>query len=281
VRQDEANELVVSVEAERELDVLVTDPVESLEEVCVVSQLLDLAREYDSRMLTVRPSGERGRANHGWLDSRHTFSFADYHDPAHMGFRSLRVINEDRVQPGQGFGTHPHRDMEIVSYVLEGALEHRDSIGTGSIIRPGDVQRMSAGTGVTHSEYNASKVEPVHFLQIWLVPSERGIAPGYEQKAFAPDARRGRLRLVASSDGRDAGLTIHANASVYAGSFEAGESAELAIGAGRHAWVQVTRGKVRANGVDLESGDGAALSNEAAVRIEGVAGGEVLVFDLA
>jgi redox-sensitive bicupin YhaK (pirin superfamily) len=231
-------------------------------------------------MLTLRPSDQRGRANHGWLDSRHTFSFADYQDPAHMGFRSLRVINEDRVQAGQGFGTHPHRDMEIVSYVLEGALEHRDSMGTGSVIRPGDVQRMSAGTGVTHSEYNASKSELVHFLQIWLLPRERGIAPGYEQKAFPEDARRGRLRLVASPDGRDASLTIHSDAAIYAGSFDKGESAALPIATGRNAWVQVTRGQVRANGVDLGSGDGAALSNEAAIRIEGVAGGEVLVFDL-
>jgi redox-sensitive bicupin YhaK (pirin superfamily) len=197
-----------------------------------------------------------------------------------MGFRSLRVINEDRVQPGQGFGTHPHRDMEIVSYVLEGALEHRDSMGTGSVIRPGDVQRMSAGTGVTHSEYNASKRELVHFLQIWLLPRERGIAPGYEQKAFPEDARRGRLRLVASPDARDASLTIHSDAAIYAGSFDKSESAALPIATGRHAWVQVTRGQVRANGVDLKSGDGAALSNEAAIRIEGVAGGEVLVFDL-
>jgi hypothetical protein len=171
--------------------------------------------------------------------------------------------------------------MEIVSYVLEGALEHRDSMGTGSVIRPGDVQRMSAGTGVTHSEYNASKSELVHFLQIWLLPRERGIAPGYEQKAFPQDARRGRLRLVASPDGRDASLTIHSDAAIYAGSFDKGESAALPIATGRHAWVQVTRGQVRANGVDLESGDGAALSNEAAIRIEGVAGGEVLVFDLA
>jgi redox-sensitive bicupin YhaK (pirin superfamily) len=232
-------------------------------------------------MLTIRRSDQRGRANHGWLDSRHTFSFADYHDPAHMGFRSLRVINEDRVQPGKGFGTHPHRDMEIVSYVLEGALEHKDSMGTGSVIRPGDVQRMSAGTGVTHSEYNASKSEPVHFLQIWLMPRERGVAPGYEQKAFADDTRRGRLRLVASPDGREASLTLHADAAIYACSFDSGESAELAIGAGRHAWVQVTRGEVRVNGVELKSGDGAALSSEAAVRVEGVAGGEVLVFDLA
>jgi redox-sensitive bicupin YhaK (pirin superfamily) len=232
-------------------------------------------------MLTIRRSDQRGRANHGWLDSRHTFSFADYNDPAHMGFRSLRVINEDRVQPGKGFGTHPHRDMEIVSYVLEGALEHRDSMGTGSIIRPGDVQRMSAGTGVTHSEYNASKSEPVHFLQIWLMPRERGGAPGYEQKAFADDTRRGRLRLVAAPDGREASLTIHADAAIYAGSFDKGESAELPIGDSRYAWVQVTRGEVRVNGLDLKSGDGAALSSEAAVRIEGVADGEVLVFDLA
>ncbi len=231
-------------------------------------------------VLTLRPSDQRGRANHGWLDSRHTFSFGDFYDPAHMGFRTLRVINEDRVQPGQGFGTHPHRDMEIVSYVLEGALEHRDSMGTGSIIRPGDVQRMSAGTGVTHSEYNASKTEPVHFLQIWLMPSQKGIAPGYEQKAFPADTRRGRLRLVASPDGHDGSLTIHTDGAMYAGSFEAGESAELVLGAGRQAWVQATRGQVRVNGVALQTGDGAALSNEASVRVEGVDGGEVLVFDL-
>ena len=231
--------------------------------------------------MTIRPSEERGRANHGWLDSRHTFSFADYHDPSHMGFRALRVINEDRVQPGQGFGTHPHRDMEIVSYVLEGGLQHRDSMGTGSIIRPGDVQRMSAGTGVTHSEYNASKTEPVHFLQIWLVPRERGIAPSYEQKAFSTEQRRGGLRVVASPDGRDDSLTIHANASIYAGSFGASESAELPLGRGRHAWVQVTRGAVRVNGQELEAGDGASLSDEPAVHIEGIDTGEVLVFDLA
>jgi redox-sensitive bicupin YhaK (pirin superfamily) len=232
-------------------------------------------------MLTIRRSDERGRANHGWLDSRHTFSFADYSDPAHMGFRALRVINEDRVQPGQGFGTHPHRDMEIVSYVLEGALQHRDSMGTGSVIRPGDLQRMSAGTGVTHSEYNASKSEPVHFLQIWLNPGERGIAPSYEQKTFPPDDRRGRLRLVASPDGREGSVTLHTDALIHGGTFTEGESAGLALGPARHAWVQVTRGRVRVNGLDLASGDGAALSEEPAVRIEGIDAGEVLVFDLA
>jgi redox-sensitive bicupin YhaK (pirin superfamily) len=232
-------------------------------------------------MVKIRPAEERGRANHGWLDSRHTFSFADYHDPAQMGFRSLRVINEDRVKPGQGFGTHPHRDMEIVSYVLEGALQHRDSMGTGSIIRPGDVQRMSAGTGVTHSEYNASKSDPVHFLQIWLVPSERGIAPGYEQKAFKREAQKGRLQSVATPDGRDGSVTIHADAVLYAGSFDKGESGEVTLAPGRHAWVQVTQGQVRVNGHELKTGDGAALSDEPAVRVEGVDAGEVLVFDLA
>jgi redox-sensitive bicupin YhaK (pirin superfamily) len=235
-------------------------------------------------MITIRRANERGHANHGWLDSHHTFSFADYYDAAHMGFRALRVINEDRVLPGQGFGTHPHRDMEIVSYVLEGALEHRDSMGTGSVIRPGDVQRMSAGTGVTHSEYNASKSEVVHFLQIWLMPAERGLAPGYEQKAFAPAQLRGRLQTVASPDGRDGGLTIHADAVVAAGQFAGGQEAGLTLAPGRHAWVQVARGKVRVNGHDLLAGDGAALSEESAVNVNGLdgpEGGEVIVFDLA
>ena len=232
-------------------------------------------------MLTVRPAEARGHAAHGWLDSRHTFSFADYHDPEHMGFRSLRVINEDRVDPGQGFGTHPHRDMEIISYVLEGGLQHRDSMGTGSVIRPGEVQRMSAGTGVAHSEYNASKTDVVHFLQIWLVPSRRGIEPSYEQKAFPDAEKRGRFRVVASPDGRDGSLTIHADAVVYAGLFDGGESAQLPLRHGRHAWVHVARGAVRVNGRELKAGDGAALSDEGAVRVEGVDGGEVLVFDLA
>lgn len=232
-------------------------------------------------MMTIRHGSERGHAQHGWLDSHHTFSFADYYDPAHMGFRALRVINEDRVDPGEGFPPHPHRDMEIVSYVLEGALEHKDSMGTGSVIRPGDVQRMSAGTGVRHSEYNASKTELVHFLQIWIIPDARGIRPSYEQKRFPPEEKQGRLRVVASPDGRDGSVTLNADATLYAGLFGAGERADLALADGRHAWVHVARGKVRVNGRDLAAGDGAAISDERAVRVEGIDAGEVLVFDLA
>lgn len=232
-------------------------------------------------MMTLRPASERGHAQHGWLDSHHTFSFADYFDPDHMGFRALRVINEDRVEAGQGFGRHPHRDMEIVSYVLDGALEHKDSMGTGSTIRVGDVQRMSAGTGVSHSEFNASKSDLVHFLQIWLVPAERGIKPSYEQKSFSEAEKRGKLRVVASPDGRDGSVTIHTDAILYAGLFDAGESAKLALAKDRHAWIHVARGKVRVNGRDLAAGDGAAISDEATVHVEGVDGGEVLVFDLA
>ena len=232
-------------------------------------------------MMTIRHAHERGHANHGWLDSHHTFSFANYYDPRHMGFRALRVINEDRVEPAQGFGTHPHRDMEIISYVLEGGLAHKDSMGNGSTIRPGDVQRMSAGTGVTHSEFNASKSDLVHFLQIWLVPSERGLEPGYEQKTFTSEDKKGRLRVVASPDGRDGSVTIHTDAVLFAGLLGEGESAELSLAKGRHAWVHVARGKVRVNGRDLQAGDGAALSEEATVRVEGVDAGEVLVFDLA
>jgi quercetin 2,3-dioxygenase len=235
-------------------------------------------------MMNIRPANARGRANHGWLDSRHTFSFAEYYDPKHMGFRALRVINEDRVDGGEGFPRHPHRDMEIVSYVLEGGLTHKDSMGTGSTIRPGDVQRMSAGTGVAHSEYNASKVEPVHFLQIWLMPSERGIAPSYEQKTFTPEEKSGRLRVVASPSGAYGSVTLHTDATLYAGLFGAGQSARLELAPGRHAWVHVARGQARVNGQPLSAGDGAALSEEAAVVVEGVEGdepGEVLVFDLA
>jgi len=232
-------------------------------------------------MMTLRSSDERGHADHGWLDSFHTFSFADYYDPKHMGFRSLRVINEDRVTKGQGFGSHPHRDMEIISYVLEGQLEHRDSMGTGSVLRPGDVQRMSAGTGVVHSEFNPSKTEPVHFLQIWILPGKKGIAPSYEEKTFEPSEKRGHLRLVASPDGREGSLTVHADTVVYAGLFDTGEAGELTLESGRHAWVQVARGRVRVNGRELGAGDGAAISKETHVRIEGVEGGEVLVFDLA
>ncbi len=232
-------------------------------------------------MMTVRPAAQRGHADHGWLNSYHTFSFADYHDPAHMGFRQLRVINEDRVQPGRGFGTHPHRDMEIISYVLDGGLQHKDSMGTGSILRPGEVQRMSAGTGVTHSEYNASRTELVHFLQIWLLPSRRGLLPGYEQKAFPREEKDGRLRLVASPDGAGGSVTIHTDARLLAGLFEQGQSADHVLAPGRHAWVHVARGRVRVNGEELAAGDAAALSNEEKVHIEGIAGGEVLVFDLA
>jgi redox-sensitive bicupin YhaK (pirin superfamily) len=231
-------------------------------------------------MITIRPAGERGHAQHGWLDSHHTFSFADYHDPRHMGFRALRVINDDRVAPGQGFGTHPHRDMEIISYVLEGALEHRDSMGTGSVIRPGDVQRMSAGSGVTHSEFNSSASEPVHFLQIWIQPAARGVKPSYAQKNYAPAERQGRLRVVVSPDGRDGSLAMNSDTVVHAGLLDAGESAELALAPDRHAWVHVASGRVRVNGRELKEGDGAALSAEASLRLEGVDGGEVLVFDL-
>jgi redox-sensitive bicupin YhaK (pirin superfamily) len=231
-------------------------------------------------MITLRRAEDRGHFDHGWLNTYHTFSFADYRDPKHMGFRGLRVINEDRVQPGQGFGTHPHRDMEIITYVLEGGLEHRDSMGNGSIIRPGEVQRMSAGTGVTHSEFNASKAELVHFLQIWLLPAERGIKPGYEQKVIDGNEQVGRLRLIASPDGRDGSVAIHSDACLYAGRFDAGAAAELAIPNARHAWVHVARGKARISGHDLQAGDGAALSDEPTVRVDGIAASEVLVFDL-
>jgi redox-sensitive bicupin YhaK (pirin superfamily) len=232
-------------------------------------------------MLTVRRAGERGHFDHGWLDTRHTFSFADYHDPGWMGFRGLRVINEDRVQPGAGFPTHGHRDMEILSYVLEGALEHRDSLGTGSVIRPGDVQRMSAGTGVTHSEFNASATEPVHFLQIWILPERRGLPPGYEQKRFSPEDKRGRLRLVAARDGADGAVTIHADARVYAALLESGREVVHALAGGRHAWVQVARGAARVRGGALGAGDGAAVSDEPTVVLVGREPAEVLLFDLA
>ena len=238
-------------------------------------------RAHDVAMLTPRRAADRGHADHGWLDTRHTFSFADYHDPEFMGFRALRVINDDRVQGGKGFGAHPHRDMEILSYVLEGALAHKDSTGGGGVIRPGDVQRMSAGTGVVHSEFNAAPDAVVHFLQIWLVPARRGIAPGYEQKTFPTGDRRGRLLLVASPDGQDGSLTIHTDVRVHAGLFDRGEAASLALAPGRHAWVQVARGRVRVNGEELGEGDGAALSDERTLAIEGIADAEVLVFDLA
>ena len=232
-------------------------------------------------MMTIRRAEERGRSDLGWLDSRHTFSFADYHDPAHMGFRALRVINDDRVAGGGGFGTHPHRDMEIVSVVLDGALQHRDSLGTGSVIRPGDVQRMSAGTGIRHSEFNASPTEPVRFLQIWILPERPGLPPGYEQKAFPAAERRNRLRLVASPDGRDGSLTLHQDVRLYAAALAAGAKVAYAPAAGRHVWVQVARGALTLNGQALREGDGAALSGEPALELAADAEAECLLFDLA
>ena len=232
-------------------------------------------------MIHVRKSNERGHADHGWLDTHHTFSFADYYDPENMGFRALRVINEDRVQPGQGFGTHGHRDMEILSYVLEGGLSHKDSTGGGGVIRPGDVQRMSAGTGVMHSEFNASRSEPVHFLQIWLLPERRGIAPGYEQKHFPAEQRQGQLLLVASPDAAEGSLKIHQDARVYSSLLGKGQTVNQDLAPGRHAWVQVARGKVRLGDVVLAAGDGAALSDERSVTLTGEEPSEVLLFDLA
>ena len=232
-------------------------------------------------MIRIRRSAERGHADHGWLDTYHTFSFADYHDPRHMAFRHLRVLNEDRVQPGSGFPTHAHQDMEIITYVLEGALQHKDSLGNGSIIRPGDVQRMSAGTGVTHSEYNPSRTEPVHLLQIWILPERTGLPPSYEQRAFSQAERRGVLRLIASENGRDGSVTIHQDASVYATLLEPRSEVVHRLGPGRHAWVQVARGALALHGHRLEAGDGAAVSEETTLRITAVAPSEVLVFDLA
>ena len=232
-------------------------------------------------MIQIRPGHDRGHANHGWLDTYHTFSFADYYDPAHMGFRSLRVINEDRVEPGQGFGTHPHRDMEIITYVLEGALEHRDSLGTGSVIRPADVQRMSAGTGITHSEFNHSRMEPVHLLQIWILPERKGLKPGYEQKAFGAHDRRGRLRLIATRDGRDGAVTVHQDVALYAALLSDGEKVTHPLQRDRHAWLQVARGTVLFNGTRLAAGDGAAINEEPSLEIKAAGESEVLLFDLA
>ena len=235
-------------------------------------------------MITVRKAAERGRSQTDWLNSRHTFSFADYVDPGHMGFGKLSVSNDDVVAPAHGFGRHPHRDMEILSYVLEGTLRHDDSMGNGSVIRRGDVQRMSAGTGVVHSEANPSKDEPVRFLQIWIEPERRGLPPGYEQKRFDEAERTGALRLVASRDGREGSVTVHQDLSLHTGLFGPGQRAELPLAPGRRAWVQVARGAVRVNGVALGEGDGAAVEQEPALTVEGAEGSqesEVLVFDLA
>ncbi len=231
--------------------------------------------------MDIRRSQERGYADHGWLKSFHTFSFADYHDPEHMGFSALRVINEDRVAPGQGFGTHGHQNMEIVSYVLEGALEHKDSMGTGSVIKPGYVQRMSAGTGVRHSEFNASKTELVHFLQIWIVPDKAGHPPGYEEKAFTDEDKRGKLRLVASRDGREGSVTIHQDASLYATLLEGQESVTHEVNKSRSSWVHIARGKVDVNGHELVAGDAAAFDENSKITMSAKGNAsEVLVFDL-
>ena len=231
-------------------------------------------------MIDIRHADERGSVNLGWLDSKHSFSFGHYVDPDHMGFGPLRVINEDRVQPGEGFPTHGHENMEIISYVLDGALERKDSIGTGSVIRPGDLQRMSAGTGIRHSEYNPSTEHPAHFLQIWIVPDETGIEPGYEQKAFAPADRQGVLKLVAARNGRDGALTLHQDVDLYSSLFKDGDDVSLALRDGRRAWVQVARGSVQVNGEALEAGDGVALSNETALRVTAKSDTEVLIFDM-
>jgi len=233
-------------------------------------------------MLQPRYAGDRGHANHGWLDTFHTFSFASYYDPAQMGWGDLRVINEDRVQPGMGFGMHGHNDMEIITYILGGALQHKDSMGNSAVIRPGEVQRMSAGTGVLHSEFNPSQTEPVHLLQIWIEPNVTGIQPGYEQKFFAPEEKRGRLRLVASSDGREGSVTIHQDAAVYVTVLEPGETVAHPLASGRRAYVQVARGAVTVNGQRLQAGDGARIKDEVEIALAGAEeSAEVLLFDLA
>ncbi len=232
-------------------------------------------------MIRVRRASERGHFDHGWLDTHHTFSFSRYYDPRHTGFRALRVINEDRVAPGRGFGTHPHEDMEIVTYVLDGALAHRDSLGTGSTIRPAELQRMTAGTGITHSEFNPSESEPVHLYQIWLLPEREGLEPSYEQKAFPDEERHNRLRLVASPGGRDGSLTIRQDARLYLATLDGGREVRHELTPGRHAWLQVLRGGVALNGLPLSAGDGAAASDESSLAIGADGSSEVLLFDLA
>ena len=232
-------------------------------------------------MIAIRKSNERGHAQHGWLDSRFTFSFADYYDPAHMGFRALRVINDDHIEAAQGFPTHPHRDMEIITYVLEGAVAHKDSMGTSTVIRPGEVQRMTAGTGVRHSEINPSPTEALHLLQIWILPEKAGLKPGYEQKAFAREELKGRLRRVADREGKDGAVTIHQDATLWAALLDKGQSATHEIAPGRHAWIHVARGRVALNGTPLEAGDGAGLSDERTLTLTGEDAAEVLLFDLA
>ncbi len=232
-------------------------------------------------MITLRPSNERGHANHGWLDSYHTFSFANYYDPKHMGFRALRVINEDRVQPGRGFGTHGHRDMEIITYVLEGSLEHKDSIGNGAIITPGEVQRMSAGTGIMHSEFNPSQTEPVHFLQIWILPDRQGLEPSYEQRTFPLEQRQGKLQLIAAKDGRDGAVTIHQDVDLYSAVLQKGDRVSYQLQPNRYGWLQVAQGAATLNGFTLNAGDGVAVSEAELLNINTDGGAEILLFDLA
>src|SRR3989449_2195011 len=231
-------------------------------------------------MITIRKAEDRGHFDFGWLDTYHTFSFGEYYDPEFMGFRSLRVINEDRVAPRNGFPTHGHRDMEIITYVLEGELEHRDSMGNGSVIRPGEVQRMTAGTGVTHSEYNPSRIEPVHFLQVWILPERQGLAPGYEQRTFPAAEMQGRPRVVASRDGRDGSLTVHQDAGILAARLAPGDEIVHSLSPGRHAWVQVVRGALALDGIALAAGDGAAVSDESRLLLAARAPSELLLFDL-
>lgn len=232
-------------------------------------------------MIHIRKSQERGHANHGWLDTYHTFSFASYYDPEQMGFSSLRVINDDRVAPGAGFPTHPHRDMEIITYILEGALEHKDSMGNGSVIRRGDVQRMSAGSGITHSEFNPSNGDPVHLLQIWLLPEKNGITPGYEQKFFSDAEKQGKLRLVASRDGRDGSVMLRQDASLHASLLQAGESVTHAFAAGRKGYLHLASGEIELNGMTLHEGDGARIADESEIRLSARQAAEILLFDLA
>ena len=232
-------------------------------------------------MIRVRPAAERGRTEWGWLDSRHTFSFGEYHDPEHEGFRALRILNDDRVRPGAGFGAHGHRDMEILSYVLEGALEHKDSAGGGGVIRPGEIQFMRAGTGVTHSEFNHSKAEPVHFLQVWIIPDQRGLKPAYGQLTFDREAAARSFVLLASRDGRQGSIQVHQDVDLWGTSIGAGQGRELRLRPGRHGWIHVARGSVSVNGTLLGEGDGAAVSGEESLQFRSETGAEVLMFDLA
>lgn len=232
-------------------------------------------------MISLRKAAERGHFNHGWLDTYHTFSFASYHDPRHVHFRALRVINEDRVAPGRGFGMHPHDNMEIITYILSGELEHRDSLGTGAVIRPGDGQRMSAGTGIVHSEFNPSPIDPVHLLQIWIFPDKQDVEPSYEQKTFAEEEKRNRWRLIASPNGENGSVTIHADAKLSVTKLQAGASLPIALGEGRHGWLQMAAGSATLNGRELQQGDGAGISEERSLTLTATEDAEVLLFDLA